>query len=196
VRPVLLLPLVFLGGCERGCLTTWLTEHGVGEPAPSSKHAVTFNGVDCPDGLARCIGGVVEVSRVSHYALPCSGPAEACMCPWDSVGACPAGCAADGVEAVVPRERALAQLCASDPAHPVARPVLPNASPPGACDDGVTGYRCLASIVVACTASDAGVRPRAVAACVHACAPGGDAIDEDDATDEGASRILCAVAGP
>jgi len=196
-----------LGGCERGCLSTWLAELGVGRPsATPPKGALPLSGVDCPDGLARCVGGVVEVSRASHYTLPCADPQAGCMCPWDSLGPCPLGCAADGVEVVVPPERALAQLCATDPASPVARPIAPTAMPPGACDDvresteppttpagpstpDENVYRCLASIVVACSSS--GGR-KAVAACVRGCFHDGDTVDEEEADPDEAARILCA----
>jgi hypothetical protein len=167
-----------------------------------------MNAVDCPDGLARCIGGVVEVSRVSHYELPCTGSPETCLCPWDSLGDCPRGCAAEGVEAVIPRDRAFAQLCAPDPADPTeafARPSPGVAPPPGACETG--GVRCVGSLVVACHESADpragaapgvadgvadGVTARTIATCLHGCAHEGDAIDEEAVADEAAVRILCA----
>ena len=196
-----------LGGCERGCLATWLTEHGAGKPSASPpKGALPLNGVDCPDGLARCVGGVVEVSRASHYTLPCTDPQAGCTCPWDSLGPCALGCAADGVEVVAAPERALAQLCATDPANPVARPIAEAAMPPGACEDvGATTasrptaggpstpeertYRCLASVVVTCSSFGGG---KAVAACAHGCFHDGDTLDEEEADPESAARILCA----
>jgi hypothetical protein len=146
--------------------------------------------VDCPDGLARCIGGVVEASRVSHFEVPCNGPPEACHCPWDAIGECPRGCAAEGAEIVVTRERAVGQLCAPDPNDPVARPAE-GPPPPGACE--VAGYRCIASIVVACVAADAGIVSRALAVCAHGCASDGDGLREDeDVPESSAIRILCA----
>ena len=164
-----------------------------------------MNAVDCPDGLARCIGGVVEVSRVSHYELPCTGSPETCLCPWDSLGDCPRGCAAEGVEAVIPRDRAFVQLCAPDPADPTeafARPAPGVAPPPGACE--TDGVRCVGSLVVACRESAApgaggaapgaadGVTARTIATCLHGCAHEGDGIDEEAVADEAAVRILCA----
>ena len=190
---------VCLPACERGCVSTWLRDHGVaGRPSPSSAASFPVNGVDCPDGLARCVGGVVEVSRVSRYELPCSGSPESCMCPWDSLGDCPRGCAAEGVEAVIARDRAFAQLCAPDPSDPTeafARPAAGVPPPPGACEEG--GIRCIASLVVACRESALGgagdvLTPRTVAVCLRGCAHEGDAIDEEDVADEAAARILCA----
>ncbi len=207
-RPAVVLALLIalLPACERGCLVTWLRDHGAGGQAPPSSSAFfPMHGVDCPDGLGRCVGGVVEVSRVSRYELPCAGSPESCVCPWDALGDCPRGCAAEGVETVIPREHAFAQLCAPDPSRPLARPLVGVPAPVGACVS--VGYRCVASQVVACSEGGArapGATPargeggagdlsaRAFAACLEGCASEGALVDEEDVDDQAAIRILCA----
>jgi hypothetical protein len=127
--PALFAGLVACGasgtGCERGCLSTWLRDHGVGGAAPDGSGAqdrrragLDLSGTDCPVGLARCVAGRVEVSRGGFVPYPCvppagaSGPEKraACECGWDSAGACATGCAAEGFEIVAGAEPARAQL--------------------------------------------------------------------------------------
>ena len=93
-----------------------------------------MSGVDCPDGLARCVGGAVEVSHVARIPRPCppSSRPEDCQCPWEAVETCPRGCTEDGTEVVTPPDRAAARLCAPDPANPSARLALGTLPPPGA----------------------------------------------------------------
>ena len=120
--------------------------------------------VDCPDGLARCEDGTVSASRLATLRVPCVGPASACTCPWEAVAACPDGCAADGVEVVIERDRAAGQLCApgrdagalaASPLPPADAGVLP-ASPLPTVDAGETvceegdRYRCAGGRVVEC----------------------------------------------
>ena len=196
---------VALGGCERGCLSTWLQKKGMttgsdpespaggGTPArpAGDRSGISLSAVDCPDGLARCGNGIVQVSRAYHYAEPCNGSPELCQCPWERVGDCPIGCAAEGAEVDLPKDRALAQLCAPSPADE-APPFA--AAPPGdsiapACDDG---YVCDRGLVIAC-----GPPARALAKCLAGCAREGQALfaDEgmtDDALTPAAARaVLC-----
>ena len=202
-----------LSGCERGCLSRWLEDHGAGTApgprtpgrgaAPSGDPAgITLAAVDCPDGMARCGQGIVQVSRAYHYPEPCTGSPEQCTCPWERLGDCPHGCAAEGLEVDVPRERAMTQLCAPPPASsdPAAASVGDarahvdafSAPPPPdavatACD---VGYVCDKGIVVAC-----GPPARAVAACTAGCARDGQGIDVDDESEPvppaAAVAVLC-----
>jgi hypothetical protein len=192
VFAVVALAALPLAGCKRGWLADWLKGHNAtSEPPPAA--APFVNAVDCPDGLARCIGGVVEVSRVARVPQPCPPGAEkkTCTCPWDAVDKCDRGCAAEGAEVVAPPDRAAARVCASDPLNPVARPAPLAVAPSGACDDD--GYRCVQSLVVACDeAEDAGWRARVVAACARGCVHEGESLREEEADFEGATRILCA----
>ena len=175
-------------GCERGCLSTWLAERGVGTApqgpvAPSKDRAhIALSSVDCPDGMARCGDGIVEGSRAYHYDDPCKGSPEQCQCPWERLGDCPHGCAADGVELDVPRERALEQLCAPPPGASLSRPPSPDATA-SACEDD---YVCAGGVVVAC-----GPPAVAVAACTKGCAREGQAIDDEQVTREAATAVLC-----
>jgi hypothetical protein len=141
--------------------------------------------IDCPDGLARCIEGQVETSRLAAIARDCRGPETACTCPWEPAGTCTEGCAADGLEMVIERALALRQLCAMNPdAGPVAsdtkRPVRSK------CEEGQL-YRCTAGAVIDCDTEEA------IASCVRGCAAEGASIDEDSVSirREAAFAILC-----
>jgi hypothetical protein len=186
-----LVALLALTGCQKGWLTTYLHERGAS--AKSATPLTMINGTDCPDGLARCIGGAVEVSHVARIPRPCSSPAhpEDCQCPWEAVENCPLGCVESGTEVVVPPDRAAARLCAPDPANPPARAVVGGVAPPGACEGA--GFRCIGSVVVACTAGpDGGVTASVLAACVRGCFQEGEVLGEEEADPEAATRILCA----
>ena len=189
----LLVLLAACAGCQKGWLADWIRNRG-----PSTKTVTPLtmmNGVDCPDGLARCVGGAVEVSHVARIPRPCPSTSrpEDCQCPWEAVANCPRGCTGDGTEVVVPPERAAARLCSPDPANPPARPAIGALAPPGACD--VEGYRCIGSLVVVCEARgearDAGLVPRVLAACVRGCFRDGETMGEEEADPEAAARILC-----
>ncbi len=141
--------------------------------------------VDCPDGLARCSQGVVEVSRLATLALPCTTPEKSCACPWQAVGACAAGCAAEGVEIVVAEELSLRQLCA--PAHGSSSfafaPLGPIAA--DACEEAQL-YRCAGGGVIDCNAH------RVVALCSHGCSAEGSFVDDEwPVGREAAFAILC-----
>ena len=188
--------LFLLCGCQRGCLSTWIRDRGAASKIATP--LTMMRGIDCPDGLARCVGGAVEVSHVARIPRPCppSNKPEECQCPWEAVGECPRGCAEEGTIVVVPPDRASSRLCAPDPANPSARPVVGIPAPPGACD--TLGYRCMGSLVIACSPApgDAGAVAapvaRPFAACVRGCAQEGEALGEEEADPEGAARILCA----
>jgi hypothetical protein len=196
------------GGCERGCTREWLAERGLGAPTPTAPGPMPLGATDCPDGLARCEEGTVSASRLATLPssrMPCPGPAAECVCPWDPVGECGAGCAADGAEIVVERGLAVAQLCAPAPdAGSFAMPVVPAATPPLAttpppagaapaaargepdrpCEEG-DRYRCSDGRVVECASG------RALARCVRGCFSEGTSIDDDDVSREAAFAILC-----
>ena len=190
--------VVLLGGCERGCLMTWLTQNGGGAPGGTGGAApkgMDLAGTDCSDGLLRCVDGRVEASRIAHLPSPCGlGGVErpsACICPWDTVARC--ACAADGLEVVAaPTDAGIEQLCK---AHgPVARPVLP--------EDSVTvdvcaqsGVSCVDGAIRICPASGQPSRP--VAVCTWGCQTSISLVD--DATEppgeprdpDGVLSILC-----
>ena len=63
-------------------------------------------------------------------------------------------------------------------------------APPGACD--AEGYRCLGSLVIACSPGDAGWSAKVFAACARGCFQEGESLGEEEADPEGAARILCA----
>jgi hypothetical protein len=192
--------LLLLSGCERGCLATWIRDRGAASKAAAPP--TMLSGIDCPDGLARCVAGAVEVSQVARVPRPCppSSRPEDCQCPWVAIETCPTGCADEGTAVVVSPAHAAGRVCAPDPLNPPARPVQGISPPPAACE--TAGYRCLGSLVVACSpaadvrADGADVAPalvgRVYAACVHGCFQEGEALGEDEADPEGATRILCA----
>jgi hypothetical protein len=181
----LLLLSLATAACERGCARHWLQEHGSGEPPSSGKGSLPLNAIDCPDGLARCSGGVVQASRLARLPQPCQGRPEQCTCPWDRVAECEAQCVVDDLELVVPRESAARQLCAPGPDAGVltGRPLSGEAVP--GCEEGQL-YRCVAGAVVAC-------HENAIAAtCVHGCVEQGAFIDDDEPVQrEAAFAILC-----
>lgn len=190
MRAALVLFLVGLCGCERGCARNAIERARQGGAAPVSSQVFPLNAVDCPDGLARCRDGVIETSRLFSYPTPCTGPAEKCTCPWDRLSPCEHGCVAEEIELALPRNRALSQLCAPSHSQTVARPPLPNvAAPPGAC----TGepYRCIGGVVVACEADGAATAAVVIAACAHGCADEGGALDDDRITRDQAAPLLC-----
>jgi hypothetical protein len=192
VRALFLLLGLTLAGCDKGCLTDWARDHGAlgtGSPAGTSP-APTLEGTDCSDGLARCVGGRVEVSRAAHLTYPCTTPeGRACVCPWDEAARCATGCAEEGREVVAPADVARVQLCRPD--APVIRPVLAgDAVEPAVCD--APAVECRGGILRVC---DAAGRPsRAVAVCLHGCeSKVGISSDHGDSpTLDGAAAILCA----
>ncbi len=196
-RGYLVLTLLFalaLPACKKGWLATWIRERG-----PSAKTAAPLtmlNGVDCPDGLARCVSGAVEVSHVARIPRPCPSTVrpEECQCPWEALETCPLGCTEEGTEVVTPPEHAVARLCSPDPANPPARPAPGVTAPPGACE--AEGYRCIGSVVVACAPGSTGFVARVLAACVGGCFQEGEALGEEEADPMAAARILCARTGP
>jgi hypothetical protein len=174
-----------LGGCERGCARSWFEERGVGTPGSAPRGGGAVQAIDCPDGLARCSDGVVEVSRLATIPAPCVGRPEGCTCPWERAGDCLDRCVADGATLVVDRQRAVAQLCAPVVATSGDAGLATPASSPADCEDDVR-YRCSAGDVVSC--ADHAV----IAHCVRGCASEGSDIGvEIDVGREGAFAILC-----
>ena len=173
--------LFFLCGCERGCARSWLESHGAGDPGAAPVGGRAVNAIDCPDGLARCTDGIVEVSRLTTIQQPCVGT-QGCTCPWDRAGDCDRGCVLEGATLMVDRPRALGQLCAPAPdAGPRVVPVLE----PAECDEGQL-YRCAEGRVVSC------VQHAIVGRCEQGCATEGGDIGDDVAVDrEAAFALLC-----
>ncbi len=196
-RPVALLSLMALAlaGCERGCLTTWLEEQGIGARAGGARAAAddagpfVLGGTDCSDGLARCTNGRVEVSRAAHLPYPCGGATErsgACVCPWEAVGGCESGCASDGLEIVAPPDVAREQLC--NAADLVLRPLLPSErSVVSICAE--EGFSCREGIVQLCART--GQPAQRIAGCVEGCAHDVQVDHGDRVTPDGAATILC-----
>ena len=119
--------LLGLAGCERGCARSWLEQHGATDPAGAPPAAGMVNAIDCSDGLARCVGGVVEVSRLATIPRPCRGAAGACECPWERAGDCDRGCVVEESTFVVDRSRATRQLCRPRPGRRAEGPCGPAA---------------------------------------------------------------------
>ena len=131
-----------------------------------------MNALDCPDGLARCTGGVVEASRLASIPQPCKGAPESCVCPWERLGACERGCVVDGLEVVIDRGPALPQLCAPAPDSGTLARIATGAPQPADCDEDVA-YRCSGGAVVVCS------EHRVAATCEHGCfAEGADIAGE------------------
>jgi hypothetical protein len=146
--------------------------------------AGALNAVDCPDGLARCTGGIVEVSRLTAIPQPCRGTPEQCACPWERAGECDRGCVVDGLEVVMERPRARAQLCAPEVDAGGSARVLAVTSP-GRCEDEQL-YRCAAGAVVACAEG------AVVAMCNRGCVAEGAFVgDEQPVSREAAFALLC-----
>jgi hypothetical protein len=186
---------VALGGCDRGCLSTWLAEHGaaIGAPGSGGRDAAAttldLGGTDCSDGLARCSAGQVEVSIAGHVPHPCTAPQErpgACACPWQHAGSCAAGCVKDGLEVVAAPEIAREQLCASTAM--VLRPatVAESAAVTICADDSVS---CIDGMVRVCPAP--GQPARLAGACANGCATGISLDQGDVVAGDGAAAILC-----
>lgn len=144
-------------------------------------------GIDCPDGLARCVEGRVEASRLAVIPQPCRGPENHCQCPWDEVAVCDRGCTADGVELVIDKEAAARQLC--QPAGGDAsfvRPASAGRRAPQPCDEGQL-YRCFEGDIIDCVAT------QVAGSCIRGCFTEGASIDEASpgVSREAAYAILC-----
>lgn len=140
--------------------------------------------VDCPDGLARCEASVVSASRLATVARACTAPPSGCSCPWEVVGQCPRGCAADGVQVVVERALATAQLCAPGADAGVLADPVSGMSGNAGCEEGET-YRCSAGLVLECPSG------AALGRCVRGCYVDGAAIQDEGVQREAAFAILC-----
>jgi hypothetical protein len=174
-----------LAGCERGCAKGWFEKHGVGEQGFAPQGAAPMNALDCPDGLARCTGGVVEASRLATIPQPCKEAPESCVCPWERLGACEGGCVADGLEVVVDRARALPQLCAPAVDSGTLARIATGAPQQADCDEDVA-YRCSGGAVVACA------EHRVAGVCERGCfAEGADVGGDVPLGREAAFAILC-----
>jgi hypothetical protein len=177
--------------CQRGCLSRWMEEHAferAGGSGAKPPGFVQLGSVDCPDGLARCTSGVVEVSRLSSHPEPCSGSREACECPWDRLSPCGQGCVAEDVEMVLPREQAVAQLCAPAPTDRIAELVPTALGMEGGVECGEERFVCTRSVVLSCSPTSGA---QVVARCIKGCAVEGLTLDEDELTEDAARMLLC-----
>ena len=187
VGPLRFVPALLLSlGCDRVPLTDFTLnapERGKG----LVQSVLPGRLIDCPDGIARCSGGVVEASRLATVGLPCHSAGSTCACPWDEIGICPAGCVSDGLEVAIDRTLAAVQLCA--PASPAFDSTTEISIAAGAtaapCEESEL-YRCVGGIVIDCAAH------RVVAPCPHGCFAEGAFVDEDASVcREAAFAILC-----
>lgn len=161
----LLAAALLLTGCERGCLSTWLSEHGAGGPPPPEKGGAppTLEGTDCADGLLRCVDGHVEASKLAHLPSRCVAE-RSCSCPWEIVATCP--CAYDGLEvAASPGDAGVAQLCR--PRGSIARPVGPADAVETLVCGGESTTCTPSGVVVQCTG--AGNASHALGVCLFGC---------------------------
>jgi hypothetical protein len=183
--------LLFLSSCERGCARDWLVRQGVrpgegkgGQPWKPSLQA-PIHAVDCPDGLARCTAGVVEVSVLAAVSQPCAPPSP-CQCPWSVQTYCERGCVADGVEVVIEAPLAARQLCAASQDGGTVMRVTPVGPPTqAACGDGQL-YRCAGADVIDCREN------AVIGTCLRGCFAPEAFLDEDPPPSrEAAFAILC-----
>jgi hypothetical protein len=174
--------------CARGCGVDGAARRTDHVPtAIGARGAPSVDGVDCPDGLARCQGGTVLASRLAILPRPCRLPEGACTCPWDVAGTCERGCAADGAEVTVDRPRVMAQLCAPPrDAGPFAVSPPPDIPPTSPCDEEEL-YRCARGEVVDCTLRTT------IGACLHGCVAEAASVARGDVRvdREAAFAILC-----
>jgi len=127
---------------------------------------------------------MVSVSLLATIPQPCSGPPPRCACPWEPIAECDRGCAVDGLDLVVDRGQAQAQMCAP-PADAglfaMATTPTPAAAP---CEEGQR-YACRGSFVIECASSNT------VGHCVRGCYAGGASIDDDGVRREAVFALLC-----
>ena len=210
-RLALALAALAFTGCERGCLATWLAEHGVGgadpggppsrtpvaggaRPNGSTGHsrsatAPDLGGTDCSDGLARCVGGHIEVSVGGHIPAHCTTPSElpgACSCAWRAVKTCARACLRDDLEVIATEDVASSQLCASDDV--LLRPPTPaeSASTSICAEENVS---CEEGAIRTCT--HRGQPSLLLGVCLHGCATGIAVEPADLLRPDGAAAILC-----
>ena len=145
---------IALLGCERGCLSKRLA---------SSDAQLPLDLVDCPDGLARCVDGQLQKSKLATV------PGTA-ACPWVAAGECPGDC----VEGIMIAEQHAAQLCRTE-----AGAWRLERSAAGECDGR---WQCNAAQVIDCPSK------QIVAVCTQGCAM---AELEDDVSEGDAFTVLC-----
>jgi len=180
----LTLLVVFLSGCERGCLSTWWDSHVHSGATPQNLTTVPEEKVGCIAGLVRCTAGAVQASR-ADVAAHCSP--EGCVCPWDDIGHCARGCVEEGVPIEMPIDAGPAQLCAPelDAGEVVSReePVLMDDAGDIQCE--MEGFSCINGRVSSCASPH-------VAVCTHGCAALDDLRLDNDDDLHAAALILCA----
>ena len=164
-----------LAGCQRGCLSGWFETSGLfGAPAADKGGAFSLASVDCPGGMARCVGGVVEMSRAATLGPDCQGAPGGCACPWTTVGSCEGPCAVDELELALEAAVAHRQLCAPPSGEAVALPLLtPPASPLSSCQEDATA-ECRDGTVYRC---GEGAPPQPELRCLRGCVAEGLALD-------------------
>lgn len=176
-------------GCQRGCLSSWLGERGVGPAASSSPRALPMGGYDCPDGLVRCHAGVAQASKLGAVSGDCSPTPErphACDCPFEDVATCAHGCVVEDVTAMGQAKDAT-RTCALGPLVSPSLAVT-GPTPPGVkCEGEAARYHCEQGVVFAC--STGGAEP--VARCDQGCFAQGEELEDDDVDIRAAAALLC-----
>lgn len=119
--------------------------------------------VDCPDGLARCVDGQLQKSKLG--AVPPNA-----TCPWIPAGECPGDC----VEGLVVEETKAAQLCRLEAGPWQLRRAAE--------DCGEARWKCASNRVIDCELKSM------VAVCTKGCAL--ETLD-DDLSEGDAVTILC-----
>ncbi|MEO8878293.1 MAG: hypothetical protein ABI461_22050 [Polyangiaceae bacterium] len=181
----LTLLVVFLSGCQRGCLSSWWESHThSGNVPPQLANSTPDEKPGCISGFVRCTGGAVQVSRADPNAH-CSP--EGCLCPWDGIARCDRGCVEEGVPVEMPSDAGAAQLClpALDAGEIVAREETVDVGDAGEISCEMEGYLCLNGRVSSCES------PK-VAVCTHGCAPLDDVRLDTGEDLQAAALILCA----
>ena len=188
VASAFLCVLSVASGCSRGCLTEQVQKGLTADPTGPAKAWFGVGELDCPDGLSRCVGGVVQTSLTARRPVRCTTNPEACACPWAVVASCSSGCVADGIEVFLPPARPVPQLCAaSAAAAPYARLAGANAAVPSLGDDCEgESVVCLASAVVRCEPG-----PRLLGTCANGCSTEQGLVVANGLTEEQAMAILC-----
>ena len=194
-----------LPACERGCAAReritearWGAAPGAGGvgPSGSSSAGLDLGGTDCSDGLARCVAGAVEVSRLAHLPSRCvpagASPeraAPSCSCPWDPAGGCRHGCAIEGIVIAASPLAARVQLCKPGPDELASRPALAEElRRVEVCAE--EGVRCRDGIVQRC--ERAGAPSHVLGACAFGCASEVDGLEAGESLPtDGLVAILC-----
>jgi hypothetical protein len=134
---------------------------------------------DCPTGMARCVGGAVEVTA-GHPS--CTG----CPCAWQRLEVCEQGCVLEGVELV--REPSAARsLCKAD--KHASQPPMADAGSIECPNEGER-FLCRHGTIYACPKANPGVP---VAVCAFGCVQEDETLESVSVDISVATSIMCRV---